>query len=237
MTTGVWYDVDVDGERDAKEQVVRDVVVELVDNTGRVIATGTTGASGTVYFSSGTVEDLVAGNYSIRIDTRQPTLAGYAPTRPNVAGVSPTLDSDGVLIGDYIVASLSLVLGAPPPRVDFGLIRVGECARNVISGALFIDANNNETPDKGERLLDGVRVELRSANDVLSLIATTTASALGQYSFGGVGSGVTLPNNTDFVVRVAVPSGAQLPSRALSSSTASSADMRATTIVSEHKFF
>ena len=88
----VWIDTDRDGVQDSGEPGVPGVTVNLLDSTGKVIATTTTAADGSYVFV-----DLVPGNYAVEFDvTTLPE--GMIVTGANKGG-DEALDSDGDAAG------------------------------------------------------------------------------------------------------------------------------------------
>jgi protocatechuate 3,4-dioxygenase beta subunit len=77
-----------------------------------------------------------------------------------------------------------------------------------IGNRVFLDANGNGLQDPGEAGVDGVRVELRSA-DGLTLLATAVTANGGQYYFnsGAVPAGVTPGANEVYNVAPLAPGG------------------------------
>lgn len=105
----VWLDLDKDGVQDAEEVPLAGVTVELYDQSGNLIATVVTDATGAYFFSSGpgtdgsNVDYLIDGlnpnsQYTIQIPLNQPALANYTPTQ-NDTVPEDQRDSDGIVIG------------------------------------------------------------------------------------------------------------------------------------------
>ena len=87
----IWRDLDADGSQDGGENGVYGVTVELLDNAQAVVASATTGTSGTYRFI-----DIPAGSYDIRIDTA---------SLPSELTIN-TFDPDGVGTADTFAVTL-----------------------------------------------------------------------------------------------------------------------------------
>jgi len=168
----VWNDVDGDGIQDAGEAGINGVTVELLDAANNVLATTTTAGDGNYTFAN-----LNAGSYKVRV------------TAP--AGTAPTFDLDGVATAN--IASFSLTAGQARTDVDFGYRGTAS-----VGDRVWNDADGDGVQDAGEAGLNGVTVELLdNANNV---IATTTTSGDGNYTFSNLNAGT-------YKVRVTQPAG------------------------------
>lgn len=102
----VWLDPDKDGVQDPNETPIADVLVELLDAGGAVIATTRTDANGQYYFNESNVPGAIQPNtdYTVRIPLQQAPLAGYGPTSDHRDAA--LRDSNGVPSGAYVVDPL-----------------------------------------------------------------------------------------------------------------------------------
>jgi uncharacterized repeat protein (TIGR01451 family) len=132
----VWRDSDRDGIQDPGEPALAGVVVQLIAPNGTtVLASATTAADGTYYFSSGagtSTSSQIYGisgltptttGYTVRIALAQTPLTLLTPTTPDVnsGANSDNHDSDGVVSGLYAqVAVNSGTVGVNNHTIDFG---------------------------------------------------------------------------------------------------------------------
>jgi len=184
----VWLDGDRDGQQDANEEGVPNVVVQLTLADGTVLTT-TTDATGGYRFT-----DLVP-NQQVTVTFNLPD--GYTVTTPNSG--DDALDSDpnpaGVVVVDLKTTD--------DYTIDAGLlvdpVRVGDVA--------FLDLNRNGIQDAADQPLPGVLLHLTNAdgspvNDIFgNPVADQTTASNGTYRFEN------LPPGEYTVTVVNVPSG------------------------------
>ncbi|HKI01254.1 MAG TPA: SdrD B-like domain-containing protein [Thermoanaerobaculia bacterium] len=168
----VWNDADGDGVQDAGETGINGVTVQLLNSGGTVIATTTTSGDGNYTFSN-----LSAGSYSVRV------------TPP--AGVAQTYDLDSV--GTANVAAFTLTAGQARTDVDFGYRGTAS-----VGDRVWNDADGDGVQDAGETGINGVTVQLLNSGG--TVIATTTTSGDGNYTFSNLTAG-------NYSVRVTAPAG------------------------------
>ncbi|HUH09738.1 MAG TPA: SdrD B-like domain-containing protein, partial [Brevundimonas sp.] len=177
----VFVDSNNDGVRQAGEAPIAGVVVTLTGTDaagGAVNRTATTNASG-----EWIIEDLLAGTYVV------------VETQPS--NYSDGLDSAGSVGGDVTTPGdriSNIVLPVATDATDYAF---GERGQGV-SGNVYVDLDLNGVNDGGDRPLENVTVELRTASG--DLVATTTTGPDGSYSFGDVPAG-------DYVVIETQPAG------------------------------
>jgi hypothetical protein len=170
----VWLDADGDGIQDPDEPPLANVVVELYDEAGNLIATTTTNSNGLYYFSNNSNPDQsweqgyesVQPNtaYEIRIALDQPPLTGLAPTQLDYdadAANSNAHDSDGnsSLRDGYV--TVELTTGGPGNNnhtYDFGFVGVV-----TVGDYVWYDNNLNGQQDDGEEGVSGVTVTIYDA--------------------------------------------------------------------------
>ena len=167
------------------EPGVSGVTVELLDASGAVIGSTTTGADGSYEFTN-----LDAGTYSVRFPT---SVDGKTLVDANQGG-DDTIDSDADQ-GTGETPQVTLGIGERSEDNDAG-VEVVDSGDAAITGRVFCDDNNDDV-DNGEPGVGGVTVELLdAAGDV---IASTTTAANGSYSFTGLDAGdysVRFPTTT-----------------------------------------
>ncbi|NHQ90128.1 SdrD B-like domain-containing protein [Janthinobacterium lividum] len=160
----VWEDKNANGVQDAGEAGIANVVVQLKDTAGNVVASTTTDASGGYHF------DVNPGTYSVTVVAP----AGYVPTAANQGG-DTAKDSNIDAAGK--MAPVTLAPGETNLTLDAGLYRTAELGDRV-----WFDTNRNGVQDAGEAGAAGVKVTLldASGNAVGSPLIT---DANGNYLF------------------------------------------------------
>ncbi|SFL33434.1 Cna protein B-type domain-containing protein, partial [Nitrosomonas aestuarii] len=181
----VWQDDNNNGIQDTGELGVNNVVVELYDGAGTLIATTTTGDD----FSTAAVETgfyeftgLKAGDYQVKFVP--PANMALTVKDANSNG-QDTLDSDADTttgLSDII----SLAAGESNQTIDAGLVQPTPEPAS-ISGFVYCDDNDDGIKDAGEAGLSNVTIQLLNAAGVV--INTTTTAADGSYSFTGLDAG------------------------------------------------
>ncbi|ADB50710.1 SdrD B-like domain-containing protein [Conexibacter woesei] len=119
----VWLDPDRDGAQDPSEAAIGDVLVELLDGSGNVIATTRTDANGQYWFNESNVPGAIQPNtdYTVRIPLGQAPLAQYTPTNPDTD--AQLRDSDGIPSGAFVVDRLRTgAAGHNDHTHDFGFV-------------------------------------------------------------------------------------------------------------------
>jgi hypothetical protein len=163
----VWVDLDNNGVLNGAEVGLTNVVVTLRDGVGDVVATATTDASGNYLFTG-----LAADTYTVSITPPANHFASY--------------DLDGVVTPN--TATLLLLEGDQRLDVDFGLIYVEpDSMSGSIGDLVWSDANGNGIREVSEPGLTNVVVELRNAGG--GVVAVTSTSSTGAYTFTGLGAG------------------------------------------------
>ena len=198
LGTTVWFDANNNGVQDAGEAPVAGVTIELLDDTGAVIATTTTDADGNYQFT-----DLEEGTYTVKVPASNfaagGPLEGYLTSTGNdVAGSAPAadnnvdLDDNGFNMGGMVITTpVTLTAGDEPagdfnPTVDFGFYEPEQPTVG-LGTTIFLDDDNNGVQDPGEATVPGVTVQLLDANG--AVIATTVTDADGNYEFTGLPEG------------------------------------------------
>ncbi|MEK6234617.1 MAG: carboxypeptidase regulatory-like domain-containing protein, partial [Planctomycetales bacterium] len=164
----VFVDADLDGIRDAGENGIQGVSLELLDDDGSVLDATVTDADGGYSF-----DGLPSGTYQIREVQPLGLLDGQdsAGTAGGVA-VNP---------GD-LIREITLTPGTNAQNYDFG-----EILPAALSGRIHADVDGDCVVDPGETPLDNVTVALLNAGG--DVIATTTTDAEGIYRFEGLAPG------------------------------------------------
>ena len=142
----------------------------LIDVGDTKVMTTTTSAVNGTYSFTGLATDV---SYLVQVDETDPDLADYF-TPEAFTNTTGTLKS--VRPADFVTASNNYV------DADFGYFRL---LPSSIGDEVCIDSNNDGSC-AGETLLPGVTVKLYLDGD---LLATTTTSITGTYTFAGLGPG------------------------------------------------
>ena len=200
----VWFDVNNNGIQDAGEAGIAGVDVELLDDTGAVVATTTTDADGNYIF-----DNLDAGDYVVALPAANPALDGMTSSDGNGPAVDPDddvdLDDNGDPAAGYASISAPVTIGGFEPvgevtedgswvdalsnvTVDFGFygdLRLGS--------TVWLDENGDGVQGADEAGIAGVEVQLM--DDAGNVVATTTTDADGNYVFENLAPG-------DYVVMI-----------------------------------
>ncbi|WP_407652571.1 MSCRAMM family protein [Aporhodopirellula aestuarii] len=174
----VYVDRDNDCVRDSGEEGLAGVLIELIDNTGKVVATTTTDSLGNYSFTN-----LQAGEYTVRETQPQGYFHGG-----QVAGSKGGNDS----VADRISA-IPVGWGETLTNYNFCEVLPAE-----ISGVVYVDRDEDCVRDSGEEGLAGVLIELLDSSG--NVVATTTTDATGNYSFTNLKAG-------EYLVRETQPDG------------------------------
>ncbi len=157
----VYVDPNLNETREANEQVLAGVSVQLLDASGQIVATTQTNQQGHYEFLH-----LRPGTYGVH--ELQPQ--GYFHGGQQ-AGSNGGVDS----VADYIT---EVVIGAGQNLADYNF---SEVPPSSISGIVYVDPNLNETHEANELVLAGVTVQLLDASG--QVVATTQTNQLGYYEF------------------------------------------------------
>jgi len=185
----VWEDSDKDGIQDPNESGVGGVTVKLLDSSGKLVGTTTTGNDGKYQF-----DNLENGDY--RVEFTPP--AGYNITTPNSG--DDALDSDADSKG---VVAKATIKDANNFTIDMGIYKSTTpiTTKYSLGDYIWYDDNHNGVQDSNEKGVSGVKVTLSNG-------ATTTTDSNGYYKFTGLSNGdyfIIIDTNT-------LPSGYQLTS-------------------------
>ena len=179
----MYYDDDANARQGEAESGAQNLLVELIDSTGSVLAQATTDADGAYAF-----EGLAPGRYTVRFTA--PQACGFAATERTVTrgGVQ---ESD-----EHIAASkpITLASGASVTTADAGVVRLG-----ALSGMVWEDSNADRAVDEAERMLAGVEVALMNGTGRNILVSTYTDEN-GAFAFEHVRPG-------QYMLRVGAPEG------------------------------
>jgi beta-glucanase (GH16 family) len=195
----VWRDANANGLLDSGETGIGGATVELLSaGSGAVLQTATTTTSGSYAFTN-----LTPGTYEIEVVA--PSGLHFSPE--SVAGgtassVSPTTG----ISAPVTVASAQSVSGE-----DAGLY-----ATATIGGLMWLDTAGSGLYVAGDSTVSGATVELLNAAGT-SVLATTTTSASGSYSFANLTPG-------SYEVKFVAPSGLAFSAEGVAGGTNSAAN-------------
>jgi len=179
-----WEDLDGDGQQDAGEPGLSDVVVRLYDAASNVVGTTTSSATGAYAFTN-----LAPGIYSVGYALP----AGYGGTQANAGNDATDSDADPATgrTAPFLLAS-----GQADPTVDAGFARPA-----TLGDKTWADADFDGQQDAGEPALANVVVTLYDAAS--NAVGTKTSTTAGAYAFTNLLPGI-------YYVDFAPPAGYQL---------------------------
>ena len=161
----VYYDANDSSSYTNGEEGFKDITVELLGPDGAVIATTTTDTDGNYSFTR-----LPAGDYTVKV-----TKAGA------IANLDQTEDPDGTK--DHTSGVVQVNHDSPSVQnVNFGY-----ATNYTIKGTIYRDADRSESLEDGEKLYQGVTVDL--LDNAGNVVATTTTDAHGAYAFTNLEEG------------------------------------------------
>ena len=161
-----------DNNDDIGDTNLEGVTVDLLDDSGAVIATDTTDAAGNYSFT-----DLPTGEYQVR----ETNLPDFSDVNEFDSDDSDILDEEAELPGENNdnLIPVSLAPGESDIGNDFVDEKLGSISGNVTS--------DDDNDDIGDTNLEGVTVEL--LDDSGAVIDTTLTDAAGNYSFTDLPTG------------------------------------------------
>ena len=161
----VYYDKDRSETLNNSEPGFDGITVKLLGEDGSVVATTTTQADGTYSFAK-----LPAGKYTVKVEP-----SGL------LKKLEQTEDPDGTKDNTTGVVQVS----HDNPSVKN--VNFGYATNYTIKGTIYRDADRSETLEDGEKLYQGVTVDLLDASG--NVVATTTTDAHGAYAFTNLEEG------------------------------------------------
>ena len=161
----IYYDKDRSETLNNSEPGFNGVTVNLLDEAGATVATTTTQADGTYSFAK-----LPAGKYTVKVEPSD-----------LLKKLEQTEDPDGTKDNTSGVVQV----GHDNPSVKN--VNFGYATNYTIKGTIYRDADRSETLEDGEKLYQGVTVDLLDASG--NVVATTTTDAHGAYAFTNLEEG------------------------------------------------
>ena len=168
----VFEDLANDGKRDGVDRVIANVVIQLVDEGGVVVAETVTDERGFYEFA-----DLPAGKYALR--EVQP--GGFADGLDTAGTIDGTQVGRAINPGDEIV-EIELDWGGAGVEYNFAEFRFA-----TIAGTVHSSPNEDCWNDEEAEPVGGVRILLY--DEVGTLVAETQTNAEGRYKFEGLSPG------------------------------------------------
>jgi protocatechuate 3,4-dioxygenase beta subunit len=170
LAGSVFHDTNDNGKFEAGESPIPDVVIELRDDVGTLVATTTTGSDGSYAF-----RNLLNGAYSV-VEKQPDGWIDGKDTAGTVAG-----QTRGVATNDRI-DNVVLQPGDTAINYDFGEIQFAS-----IAGFVHTDPNRNCLFDQADSPLSNVTVELLDQDG--NVLATRQTAADGSYRFDNLRPG------------------------------------------------
>ena len=161
----VYYDKDRSETLNNSEPGFDGITVKLLGEDGSVVATTTTKADGTYSFAK-----LPAGKYTVKVEPSD-----------LLKKLEQTEDPDGTKDNTSGVVQVN----HDNPSVQN--VNFGYATNYTIKGTVYRDADRSETLEDGEKLYQGVTVDLLDASG--NVVATTTTDAHGAYAFTNLEEG------------------------------------------------
>ena len=161
----VYYDKDRSETLNNSEPGFDGITVKLLGEDGSVVATTTTQADGTYSFAK-----LPAGKYTVKVEPSD-----------LLKKLEQTEDPDGTKDNTSGVVQVS----HDNPSVQN--VNFGYATNYTIKGTVYRDADRSETLEDGEKLYQGVTVDL--LDNAGNVVATTTTDAHGAYAFTNLEEG------------------------------------------------
>ena len=161
----VYYDKDRSETLNNGEPGFDGITVNLLDEAGATVATTTTKADGTYSFAK-----LPAGKYTVKVELSD-----------LLKKLEQTEDPDGTK--DHTSGVVQVNHDSPSVQnVNFGY-----ATNYTIKGTIYRDADRSESLEDGEKLYQGVTVDL--LDNAGNVVATTTTDAHGAYAFTNLEEG------------------------------------------------
>ena len=193
ITGRVFLDQNNDGVANGTDSGIPGVPVELLNGSGTVIRTVQTGPDGSYRF-----DNLPPGTYSVRQPQQPPNTSNGTTT----AGSVPNGGTPGTATPVTTPVSQITNIVLPPNTVASGNNFAEIVNGRSISGAIFLDHNNNGTRDGNDTGIANQTVTLEGTDvNGNTVTRTTTTGPDGSYSFTG------LPEGTYTVKQPTQPGG------------------------------
>jgi len=177
----VYHDRNDNGLREAGEQAIAGVTITLRNQSGHVLETTVTDATGYYEFTG-----LLAGTYQL-VETQPTSWLDGQDTPGSVDGVTTALFTQNDLL------SAQLRWGSTGTNFNFGELLPGS-----IQGLVFADIDRDSVFDATEYPLAGVTIEL--LNSAGAVVGTTHTNSDGRYQFTQLAPGT-------YAVRETQPDG------------------------------
>lgn len=178
VTGVVWAENDFNGiYKFGEEPVVEGTVVSLVNTDGKTIKTGKTNQSGQYAFYG-----VPVGEYSVKFEIPDKTIPGSYTSTLKVTGNGTGITNS--VNADYQSDVMSLTADEPLS------VNCGIYIPNSISGFVWDDTSHDGIYDKGEKKVQGLKVEIQQSgkvvNDSQGNPLQTVTNKDGKYRFADV---------------------------------------------------
>jgi hypothetical protein len=115
----VYVDYNNDGNDDCGDPGLTGITVQLINSSGQVVQSATTGCSGTYSFSN-----VAPGTYTIYVPQTQSALNGFLAGKDTIGTVNGS--SDGTVTSAGIISNVVLASGANGVNYNFGVTAQGQ---------------------------------------------------------------------------------------------------------------
>ena len=183
ITGTAFLDINANGVKDGNEHGIADIGADLLDSSGKVIASTVTMEDGTYRF-----EGLAAERYTVRF--RAPQEFGFSGSERTAQAGSAESTTDSV----SETRAITVVAGKTFERADAALVRLA-----TVSGRIWVDADADGKPNAEEEYMAGVSVDLMNAAGRIVLRSLNT-DAEGKYTFDRLMPG-------SYLIRILLPDG------------------------------
>ncbi|WP_019143404.1 SdrD B-like domain-containing protein [Noviherbaspirillum massiliense] len=177
----VFFDQNNNGVQNGADTGIAGVAIELLNNTGSVMASTATDAAGQYRFTG-----LQPGTYSVR----QPAQPAGSSNGLTVAGVVLNGGTAGTASAPTALPSVIANLALPPNTVATGNNFAELPNGRTLSGRIFLDYNNDGLTNGGDHGIGGQTVELAGTDINGNPVTASAATAAdGTYTFANLPEG------------------------------------------------
>ncbi|ADI64023.1 SdrD B-like domain-containing protein [Trichormus azollae] len=188
----VWEDLNANGIQEANESGIDGATVTLLNESGAVIGTTTTGDNSkttiivekgwyqfgpllcNITVNAAGVTNAPSGFYQVKFTLPN----GFNTVSPYLQGNNTYLDSNTNPSNNFTSTPITLVTGQINKTVDAGFFNLAS-----LSGSVYVDANNNGVRDANETGIAGTTITLTGTDASGNTVSrTTTTDANGNYT-------------------------------------------------------
>ena len=192
LTGFVYQDLNNNGVKNSGDPGIQNTTVTLTgtDFLGNPVNIATTTTSSGQYTFASLLPSNSSG-YTVT-ETQPPSFLNGQETPPTSSNFSGTIGA-GSSVGSTVQYSdvYSGVVIGPESMLTGSNYNFGELPPAVISGSVYVDANDDATKSPGDPPIGGVLLTLTGTNDLGQVITLTTTDSSGSYSFTGLARAAT----------------------------------------------